>query len=57
LVFLCPNIACALSKNVISNAKFARDARRYGTVICSATVDLAIVRKCEIVERQIAKHL
>jgi pyruvate/2-oxoglutarate dehydrogenase complex dihydrolipoamide dehydrogenase (E3) component len=58
----CPNIACMPSKNVISNAKVAQlahDARRYGTVTGSATVDMAIVRqrKREMVERQIATHL
>ena len=58
----CPNIACMPSKNVISNAKVAQlahDARRYGTVTGSATVDMAVVRqrKREMVERQIAKHL
>ncbi|HSY68300.1 MAG TPA: FAD-dependent oxidoreductase, partial [Edaphobacter sp.] len=58
----CPNIACMPSKNVISNAKVAQlahDARRYGTVTGSATVDMAVVRqrKREMVERQIATHL
>ena len=58
----CPNIACMPSKNEISNAKVAQLARHgadYGTVTSSVTVDMAIVRqrKCEMVERQIAKHL
>ncbi len=58
----CPNIACMPSKNEISGAtvaQLAHDARRYGTVTGTVTVDMAIVRqrKREMVERQVAKHL
>jgi pyruvate/2-oxoglutarate dehydrogenase complex dihydrolipoamide dehydrogenase (E3) component len=58
----CVNVACMPSKNEISSAKVAhlvRHAAQYGTVTGSLAVDIATVRlrKREMVERQIARHL
>jgi pyruvate/2-oxoglutarate dehydrogenase complex dihydrolipoamide dehydrogenase (E3) component len=58
----CVNVACMPSKNEISSAKVAhlvRHAAQYGTVTSSLAVDMATVRlrKGEMVERQIARHL
>jgi pyruvate/2-oxoglutarate dehydrogenase complex dihydrolipoamide dehydrogenase (E3) component len=58
----CVNVACMPSKNEISSAKVAhlvRHAARYGAVTSSLAVDMATVRlrKGEMVERQIARHL
>jgi pyruvate/2-oxoglutarate dehydrogenase complex dihydrolipoamide dehydrogenase (E3) component len=56
----CPAVACMPSKNELWSARVAhlvRNAAQFGTLADNVRIDMARVRKQEMIEREIALHL